>query len=683
MTHRLLRVERMPTLSAVSRLLSFGNHLSRSGVSKPSFLLWFASQSRYKYAWHLEEDVVLPNGTWAQVFSAGTPPQLDGHRERGPAQCAAGADLLAARDSPNAYSNAYWHGSGRQCHLDRNVPCFPRSHDQPTNRTGCVKCRVLWGALRMSRRLAQGLLLALESVAEGHHEALTGAFCASTLWCRSELLDQPAIDIGGHTRRESTTLESQLSKRGLSWPPMGWLFHPVKCSNVDANRADARTAVLKNSAARARASECKTVEVNGGGQTEDGVVRPRSPHPGSCPVQWRAGRAPLIVSLTTIPERLALLPELLDDLWNQTHPPDEVVVSLPRKWLHRAFHAANATHRTSGPGRLGVKHPRLAAAQAQGRLTVRWLEEDVGPLSRLLPLAAAAEHHAHKWLSERSAGSAWANHGPITSQQKRELSDATADMGVVVIDDDVRYTHDVLCQLVVNELDLKGAALGFRGFRFVGFRPNADTTLQHESTRRNLSAQRLATDVARTTRDLICETKSYRLPFGFERPTALLHSTTPTPHISHAKTAVDVLTQMGSMIVALASLKPAIQILQSVSMSMSRCSPDMLALLRFNDDLLVSAALSAVGVRQQLLAWQRYTWRSSKPHAEYSVPEQIELHLADSGCRSHFERTKDGFGLHTNENRLRRTAGAAALRILLGCSTPGCRIDMPRAPWSD
>ena len=55
---------------------------------------------------------------------------------------------------------------------------------------------------------------------------------------------------------------------------------------------------------------------------------------------------------------------------------DEVVLNIPRRWQTSALNASS----------LGNAAPRLEAMQADGRVSIHWLDEDLGPISKLVPL---------------------------------------------------------------------------------------------------------------------------------------------------------------------------------------------------------------------------------------------------------------------------------------------------------
>ena len=135
----------------------------------------------------------------------------------------------------------------------------------------------------------------------------------------------------------------------------------------------------------------------------------------------------------------------VESIWRQTHPPSEVVLNLAR---------------TSGlsPSTLASVAPALVALEASGMVTVRWVPEDLGPLTKLLPTILGAEEHAERFVSGRA--------GTATSPAEHAgaMADALASMAIAVIDDHDIYSQGLLCALVAGAAMRPADALGFRGF---------------------------------------------------------------------------------------------------------------------------------------------------------------------------------------------------------------------------
>ena len=150
-------------------------------------------------------------------------------------------------------------------------------------------------------------------------------------------------------------------------------------------------------------------------------------------------------------------------MWRQTHQPSEVVLNLAR------------THNLS-PSTLASVAPALAALKTRGMLTVRWVPQDLGPLTKLLPTILGAGEHAERFV--RRAGN-------VTSPPKHAhaIAKALASMAIVVIDDHDIYSTGLLCALVAGAAARPADALGFRGLNLTGGDGATGDALCHDRTR--------------------------------------------------------------------------------------------------------------------------------------------------------------------------------------------------------
>ena len=452
---RQLQVVRQVSTERSSPLYMFGPRSSRSGTSKPAFVRWLVGQRHYGHAWHVEEDVLLKGGDWKSFFS-----ETD-------KQFGDTTHLVSAR----ANTTRSWGWGGRRCQLRPGVPCH---HKLASSDEQCDGCQTLWPLLRMSRRLAAAILDATTRGAFGHHEALTGAVCAREHWCTAKPLQRARFALGGSGGTHNCCSEASLCERlGVPSLARGWVYHPVKCDiGVQVRPSGTISTYLRPSGRTKPCDPPPGCSDRKGGP--DAV--------GSCPVRWEAGRAPLVVTLTTVPSRLQHLAVTIDSLHRQSLPPDEVVLNIPRKWR-----SSNVTLRASD---LAAAAPGLEALQAAGKVSVHWID-DLGPITKLVPTIKRAAAHARRFVDRRCSAAA----GDCAAPEN--LAAAEAGMGVLVVDDDQAYASSAICDLVLHAKGDPDAALGFRGF--------------------TLFPEKVLASPGRSVRALACEAfgaMAYRLPFG-------------------------------------------------------------------------------------------------------------------------------------------------------------------------
>ena len=212
-----VRVEPLPT--PPPEWASFGGTTSRSGSSKPAFLAWMVRRKRFTHVWHVEEDAFFA-GSWKRVTR--------GHRFV--------ADLVVARVMRHAQTSD--NDRLQSCSLGRDTPCVRPRH---------AYSRVLWPALRLSRRFA--LLLAdrlSKGEARGHHEVLTAQMCERTRGCSVVTMKKELI--GSYkTVNDGTGLQCltqfdcglgaailanvppSVDRSLVTFPHARRLHHPVKC----------------------------------------------------------------------------------------------------------------------------------------------------------------------------------------------------------------------------------------------------------------------------------------------------------------------------------------------------------------------------------------------------------------------------------------------------------------------
>ena len=82
-------------------------------------------------------------------------------------------------------------------------------------------------------------------------------------------------------------------------------------------------------------------------------------------------RRPLIVTLTTVPQRMQAINHTLHKIYDQTLAPDEVILAVP-------FRSRRFGERYAVP-------PKLQEFIDSGRLTLLQGEVDLGPATKLLP----------------------------------------------------------------------------------------------------------------------------------------------------------------------------------------------------------------------------------------------------------------------------------------------------------
>eukprot|EP01062_Namystynia_karyoxenos_P064730 TRINITY_DN577_c0_g1_i2.p1 TRINITY_DN577_c0_g1~~TRINITY_DN577_c0_g1_i2.p1 ORF type:complete len:331 (+),score=56.41 TRINITY_DN577_c0_g1_i2:84-995(+) len=112
---------------------------------KQGFLAWFAT-SPYEYAWHIEYDVAW-TGKWDNFFA-----RYENNT----------ADVIASISPYNATPDWYWWQYCPWC-----------------RENGEHAMKVRWPIVRVSRRLAESLILGLVSgKAVGHHESVLGSWCS-------------------------------------------------------------------------------------------------------------------------------------------------------------------------------------------------------------------------------------------------------------------------------------------------------------------------------------------------------------------------------------------------------------------------------------------------------------------------------------------------------------------------
>lgn len=206
-----------PMLTA--SIATFANTTMRSGTSKAAFVSWLAA-STYEFAWHLEDDALF-YGRWDQLVQT--------HRLQR-------EDLLAKLQhisERNTWASNCKLANGAMC-AESNWTSLPGSLRPGLRQVTLSGPRVLWPALRLSRRLAQEVLAALAAGAAGHHELLTGAICTQQhTWCRigrAKLMAGSVLAGSGKFRQVShrMTLDGLREQLNLSITSPG-VYHPVKC----------------------------------------------------------------------------------------------------------------------------------------------------------------------------------------------------------------------------------------------------------------------------------------------------------------------------------------------------------------------------------------------------------------------------------------------------------------------
>ena len=131
---------------------------------------WLSNQTRFARAWHLEEDV-LYTGRWATLFErfASSNPATD----------------LLAHFEP--FRPGWTHGSACRLPAERNHSGVSSCYRGRTLKTGYFMKHfgiTTWPALRMSRRLAIGIVQILQAGACAHHEALVSVTCPRVNGCK-------------------------------------------------------------------------------------------------------------------------------------------------------------------------------------------------------------------------------------------------------------------------------------------------------------------------------------------------------------------------------------------------------------------------------------------------------------------------------------------------------------------
>lgn len=423
----------------------------------------------------------------------------------------------------------------------------------------------------------------------------------------------------------------------------------------------------------------------------------------SCPVLWAEGRAPLVVTLSAVPGRLWLLSQNVRVLQQQTHPPDEIVVNLAKHYP-RFPEVSEETIKANAEAALAAFTGSAQSQQAQ--VTVRWLEDDLGPGSKVVPTAVHAAEHASRWAARESA---------------RNAVTALAEMGIVVVDDDQEYDSDLICQLVSGAVELQPhlgkVVLGFRGFAFADEKgrrwqkPRSMRTdycigcnaseLQRAREFRPVKILRRETSIEDACATLAA---AKRIPRGWSFWGVGTAGRLDGPTFAE----VDVLTVVGGVLLPMDALGRALPLLsQSLSPRRQRrwrgrrrrgrggaggagllsdtCSAEQHSALRYNDDLALAAALSLAGVRRIQLGW-RPTPRGAIPNVEMdrSVPTFAHGTCA-RGCGPNQQGQRiDGSGLRQTVNRWasqvseagrkQRSAGSPGrhmLQLLLNCTVKG------------
>ena len=82
--------------------------------------------------------------------------------------------------------------------------------------------------------------------------------------------------------------------------------------------------------------------------------------------------------------------------------------------------------------------PEIVRMQSNGRLTVRWVPRDLGPLTKLLPTIANAEEHATRFVRRGAMNTS-------ASAEARSIARALSSMAIVAIDDHDVYSKQLLC----------------------------------------------------------------------------------------------------------------------------------------------------------------------------------------------------------------------------------------------
>jgi len=356
--------------------------------------------------------------------------------------------------------------------------------------------------------------------------------------------------------------------------------------------------------------------------------------PGSCSVRWAAAHGPLVVTLTSLPSRIHLLAAQVEALWQQTLPPSEVVLNLART-------------PTLSPQVLHATAPALAELQARGQLTVRWVQRDLGPLTKLMPTLLNAHEHARRFVLRANASMRTESTGPSAAAVARALE----EMAIVTIDDHDIYSGNMLCRLVTGALEHPNAAVGFRGF-------NLHSAMRTEAASVSNSRPNAGPDGVSSMQmpgpGGLCDGKRwhgpYHLPIG---SCCYRRSANNNNHVkaANARTAnvdahpVHVLNQVGALLLRLPLAQRVLPLLLP-NATARRCSAYAALLIRQNDDLLVSAALAAVGLPRLRLSW---------PTDDGDAP-----YFTIRGTR------REKLSLSNTVNRDRTRSGAAA-QALLGC----------------
>jgi hypothetical protein len=197
----------------------------RTGASKAAFVQFLVG-SRYTRAWHVEDDAFYA-GKWHTLFDAYRATDAD---IVGLLYDVKSCDRFGFKASCRFPPSAQW---------PKGKPCFSSTQT-------CVRCRVSWPVLRVSRWLANATLAVLHAGGKGHHEALLGAVCAShpTLCARTSLkrTQLGAHALGGEPSFRDTSravgtsrcryyflLPGLLTKFNQTRLTLLRLYHPVKC----------------------------------------------------------------------------------------------------------------------------------------------------------------------------------------------------------------------------------------------------------------------------------------------------------------------------------------------------------------------------------------------------------------------------------------------------------------------
>lgn len=123
----------------------------------------------------------------------------------------------------------------------------------------------------------------------------------------------------------------------------------------------------------------------------------------------------IVVSLTTIPSRIARLTKTLESIYNQNYSPDAIYLGIPR---------------------YSIKEQCLYPQQELPRVRTVWLDKDYGPLCKLL--------------------------GALVAEQD-------PDTIVLTLDDDMYYPPNLIQELVQKMEKHPTAAIGSSGFKIGTF----------------------------------------------------------------------------------------------------------------------------------------------------------------------------------------------------------------------